>query len=212
MVLPATASPGQHLSDHKRPFRRQLLINTASSGAANIWAMVVAFVSLPLLLRGLGQEAFGTWVLLSTFSATNGWFSLGDLGVVVATTREVAARAAVGDEHRVRQTVSASLRLCLAPGIVGGLLLALLGPVVLPRLFSTPDALVDQLQIAIVIFAAQIVVDLVINSLEASLEGLQRVDQSRWVDMFRRTVVVASATTAALVTGNIAWVATASMV
>ncbi len=194
----------------RRPFRRQVLVNTASSGIANLWAMVVAFISLPLLLRGLGQEAFGTWVLLSTFSATTGWFSLGDLGVVVATTRDVAARSAVDDQDGLRRAITASLQLCTGLGLIGGLALALIGPFVLPWLFRTPADLVGPLRTAIVIFSVQIVFDLMINSLEASLEGLNRVDLSRWVDMFRRTAVIAAASITALVTGDIVIVAAAS--
>ena len=198
------------MTESRRPFRRQVLVNTASSGIANVWAMVVAFVSLPLLLRGLGQDAFGTYVLLMTFSATNGWFSLGDLGVVVATTREVASRASAGDDVGTRQSVSSSLALCTGLGLIGGLALAVVGPIVLPTLFNTPDDLVGPLQSAIVALAVQIVLDLAINSLEASLEGLQRVDLSRWVDMFRRTIVVGATATAALITGDLLTVAIAS--
>lgn len=172
--------------------------------------MVVAFVSLPLLLRGLGQDAFGTWVLLMTFSATNGWFSLADLGVLVATTRAVASRSAAGDEKGVRHAMSASLHLCGGLGLAGGLLLATVGQVVLPKLFSTPADLVAPLRGATVAMAVQILLDLCINSLESSLEGLQRVDLSRWVDMFRRTIVVGAATAAALVTGDIVAVAVSS--
>src|SRR3954467_10992070 len=80
-----------------RPFRRRVLLNTASTGVANIWAMVVALATLPLLLHGLGAQAFGLWVLLQTFSAVTGWLSLVDLGVGTATARAVAERAALDD-------------------------------------------------------------------------------------------------------------------
>ena len=210
-ILPSpSVASGRHLTVPHRPFRRQVLVNTASSGVANVWAMAVAFVSLPLLLRGLGQEVFGTWVLLSTFSATNGWFSLGDLGVVLATTRDVAARSAVEDHDGLRRAITASLQLCTGLGLIGGLALASIGPFVLPLLFRTPDDLVGPLRTAIIIFAVQIVFDLIINSLEGSLEGLNRVDLSRWVDMFRRTAVISATTIAALATGDIVVVAVVS--
>jgi hypothetical protein len=67
ILPPSSVASGRRLTESRRPFRRQVLVNTASSGVANGWAMVVAFVSLPVLLSGLGQAAFGTWVLLSTF-------------------------------------------------------------------------------------------------------------------------------------------------
>ncbi len=195
-----------------RPFRRQFLLNTASSGVANAWAMAVALVSIPVLLAGLGADAFGTWVLLQTFSATNGWFSLADVGVVVATVREVARRASQADSQGVRRSVFASLRLCVALGIIGGLALAVIGPLVLPDLFRTPPDLVGELRMATLPFAVQVVLDLAINSMEASLEGVHRVDLSRAVDMARRGLAVGAAAGAALITGDLVAVAAASMV
>src|SRR5437870_3209121 len=110
-------------------------MNTAAIGAGNVWAMVVALVSLPLLLCGLGPVAFGTWVLLQTFSATSGWLSLADLGVGTATTRAVAEQGSRGDATGVRRMVGGGLTAFLALGavITGGL--AVLGPHFLPGLF-----------------------------------------------------------------------------
>jgi O-antigen/teichoic acid export membrane protein len=82
---------------------------------------------------------------------------------------------------------------------------------VLPIFFKTPDDLIGPLRVATVVFSVQIVADLVINSLEASLEGLQRVDLSRGVDIFRRTTVFAAAAVAALTTKELVPVALASM-
>ena len=188
---------------NRRPFRRQVLLNTASSGIANGWAMVVALASLPALLHGLGVEAFGVWVLLQTFSATNGWCSLADLGVVVATIREGSARAADGDLDGVRSVASSSMALSGALGLAAAALLVAIGPWLLPAVFDTPPALTHALRWGIVFLAVQIVLDLLINSVEASLEALQRVDLSRAVDIGRRTLVVGTASVTALVTGSL---------
>jgi len=199
------------MSDTAHPFRRQLLINTGSSGVANAWAMVATLVSLPLVLGGLGSTAFGTWVLLQTFSASNGWLSLADVGVVVATTVSVAEEASRDSREGVRSMVSASVALCGALGLFSAVVLAVLGRSVLPTVFRTPKYLVHDLKLAIALFAVQTLFDLLINSIEGSLEGLQRVDISRAVDMSRRTLVTVGIVTAALVTGNIVMVALASM-
>jgi O-antigen/teichoic acid export membrane protein len=195
----------------KRPFLRQVVVNTASSGLANVWAMVATAIALPMMLGGLGQEGFGTWVLLQTFSATNGWLSLADLGVVISTTRAVADRVSLDDGETARRVASSSLLVCTTLGLISAVLLATLGPWLLPELFRTPDGLVRPLQVATVVFSIQIVFDLALNSFEGILEGLNRVDLSRGVDIARRALVVLSAAAAAMITGDIVAAAVTSM-
>jgi O-antigen/teichoic acid export membrane protein len=200
------------LGEPERPFRRRILLNSAAIGAGNAWAMVVGVVSLPLLLRGLGTDGFGTWVLLQTFSATTGWFSLADAGVGTATTTTVSARAATDDEAGVRAAVSASLAIFAGLGVVCAGLLALIGPRALPSLFNTPEPLIAPLRVAVAIFAGQLLMDQATNAAEAALEGLQRVDLSRLADGIRRTLVAAATVGAALASGQLPVVALAAAV
>jgi O-antigen/teichoic acid export membrane protein len=193
-------------------FRRQVLLNTASTGLANGWAIVVAVVSLPLLLHGMGATAFGTWVLIQTFSAVTGWFSLADVGVGTATTRAVAERASLGEDVAVTTTVSSALAVFLGLGLVCAAGLALAGPIFLPDLFHTPAALRVDLRVAIAIFAAQVLLDLVTEGSEACLEGLQRVDLSRGIDAVRRTLVAVATVVVAQIDGHLVAVAAASLV
>ena len=195
----------------ERPFRRQLMVNSLASGLANGWAMLAALISVPLLLSGLGREAFGVWALVMTFSATNGWMSLADLGVVVATTRQVSAQAAVGDDAGVRRSVATAFVMVAVFATIAAGALAV-AAVFLPQLFKTPPRLVTPFRIALTLMAAQVIVDQVINVAEASLEGLQRVDLSRAADALRRLLVVAATSTAALVTHRLVDVAVAAFV
>src|SRR4051812_33865443 len=139
-----------------RPFRRQLITNTVASGMSNGWAMVAGLVSVPLLLSGLGREAFGVWALVMTFSATNGWLSLADLGAVVATTRRVAASMAVEDRRAARRTIGAGLTVAGVTSAGGAALLAL-SSTFLPALFHTPAALVTPFRQALLLMSAQVV-------------------------------------------------------
>ncbi|HET7718445.1 MAG TPA: oligosaccharide flippase family protein, partial [Acidimicrobiales bacterium] len=161
-----------------------MLLNTAWTGVANFWAMVLALVTLPLLLHGLGRVAFGTWALLQTFSAITGWLSLVDLGVGTASTRAIAEQASLDDDRAVAGTIASTLACFASLGLVCAGILALAGPSVLPALFKTPSGLRDDLTFAVVVFAAQIVADLLTEGVESCLEGLQRVDLSRAVDAF----------------------------
>ena len=194
-----------------RPFRRRILVNTAAVGVSNGWAMVVAILSLPLLLRGLGAISFGTWALLQTFSAVSGWFSLLDFGLGTAATREVAARRAVDDQRGLAEAVGSTVVVMFGFGVASGALLAGIGPMVLPDLFNTPRWLVPQLKVAAVAFSIQVALDLLTGGFQSALDGYQRVDLSRMVDMVRRTLVAAATSAAALATHRLSTVAWASM-
>ena len=194
-----------------QPFRRRVLVNTAATGLGNGWAMVVAFVQLPILLSGLGAAAFGTWVLLQTFSATTGWVALADLGISVSTTRSVAEHLAVDDRRGVSVAAASGLALLLASGAACGTLLGTVGRWVLPIVFDTPASLRDDLQFAIMAFSVQIVADLATTACTSGLEGLQRVDLSRSVDAVRRTAVALATCSVALAGGGLRGVALASM-
>lgn len=193
-------------------FRRQVLLNTASTGLANGWSMIVALVSLPLVLDGLGPAAFGTWVLVQTFSAVTGWFSLADAGVGTAATRAIAEKAAVDDNSGVSRLVSSAMSVFAGLGVLCAAALALAGPALLPGLFNTPAGLRDDLRLALVVFAVQILLDLLTEGAEACLEGLQRVDLSRGIDVVRRTLVAGATVVVARNTNGLAAVAIASVI
>ncbi len=195
---------------HHRPFRRRLLLNTASVGVANGWAMVTALISLPLVLRGLGPTAFGLWALLQTFSAVGGWFSLLDLGLSTATTREVAHRHALGDEPGIGTAIGSSLLMLTGLGLLCSVLLVALGPALFDGLFDTPSSLEHAMAVAIGAFSVQVLLDLVCGGLQAVLDGFQRVDLGRAVDIVRRTLVAVATSVAALVTEDLGKVAIAS--
>lgn len=199
------------MSDRPQPFRRRVLLNTAWTGVANVWAMVLALVTLPLLLHGLHPVAFGTWALLQTFSAITGWLSLVDMGVGTAATRAIAERAALNDEPGIASGIASALACFGGLGVGCAGVLALVGPAVLPDMFNTPVGLRADLRFAVLLFSVQIVADLLTEGVESCLEGLQRVDLSRAVDAFRRTAVAVSTSVVALGGGGLRGVAAASL-
>lgn len=200
------------MNQANRPFRRRVLLNTAATVVGNGWAMVVALATVPILLRGLGAELFGTWVLLQTFSAITGWISLADLGAGTATTRAVAQHAAAGNDAGTQRTVATGMAVFAGMGVVSAILLGLLGPAALPTLFNTPNAAVGALRTATVLFAIQVLVDLLTEGCEACLEGLQRVDLSRLLDAVRRGLVAVATGIAANVWHSLEAVALWSLI
>ncbi|MEP6624940.1 MAG: oligosaccharide flippase family protein, partial [Acidimicrobiia bacterium] len=192
-------------------YRRRILLGVLSTGAANVWSMFVVLVSLPLVLSGLGTEAFGTWVLLQTFSAVTGWFALADIGVGVATTRRVAEHLSAEDAPGATSVIDTALAIFLGLAVVAGLLLALGGIAWFPTWFHTPPDLVDDLRTATGLFAAQIALEIVTEGMESCLEGLQRIDLSRLADSARFTLVAIAVVIAAMTSGTLTAVAAASL-
>lgn len=191
-------------------FRKQVLRNTAATAASNGWTIVLTIVALPLLLDGLGTAAFGTWALLQTFSALTGWLSLADLGLGVSTTRTVAHRAARDDRRGVGEAVGSSLATALAIGLACATVLVVVGRAVMPDLFQVPEPLHDDLRFALVPFGVQVVCELLGSMMGFSLDGVQRIDRSRALESFRRTVVIGASVVVAQSGGGLRGVASAA--
>ena len=186
-------------------------MNTAAAGAGNAWAIVVNLISLPLLLRGLGADGLGLWVLLQSFSARRGWLSLADLGIGLAATRSIARGSGSGAQRSEIDTLIATTwAVSVILGLAAAALLATVGLWLLPGLFRTPDGLRTHVELAIGLYALQVPCDLLIDAANDCLTGLQRVDSARAIDALRRTLVGAATVGAALVYHNIAAVAAAS--
>jgi O-antigen/teichoic acid export membrane protein len=192
--------------------RRRLARNVLFSGASNVWAMVVTLISLPLMLHGLGAVGFGVWALLETFSAGRGWLSIADLGISIATTAEVSRRQALEDPRGVSRAMTSSLLLLAAMGVLCGAVVASAGPPVLPAIFHAPAALHTQLVVAILALGVRVPFEMLSEGLFACLQGLQRIDLARVADACQRTLFIAGAATAAVVTANLAVVEVASLV
>jgi PST family polysaccharide transporter len=187
-----------------------VLRGTVATVGSNVWAVVIGLVSLPLLLGGLGATGFGAWVLLQTLSVTSGWLSLGDFGLTTSITRSVSmARAADEGPRSIRIAVT-GLAGMGALGLVWAVVVAAIGPLLLPSLFRIPERLESSFKVAVLWFALQILVDFGIAGITSVLEGGQRVDTSRLLDVVRRTLAVGSASVVALTSGDLGATSAAS--
>lgn len=87
--------------------------------------MAVALVTVPVLIRALGEERFGIltvgWVVI-------GYFSLFDFGLGRALTKLLAEKLSGEDEEEIPPLVWTTLLLMFLLGVAGALLLAVLAP------------------------------------------------------------------------------------
>ena len=135
--------------------------------------LLVGIATIPLIIRGLGPEAFGVlgliWVLM-------GYFSAFDLGLGRATTKYTAQYLREGQSERLAGLIWSSLYLNLALGILGGAVVASLAPFLVDKVFAIPGALARETVLSFYLLAATLPAVLLSMSLRGVLEGSQRFD------------------------------------
>jgi O-antigen/teichoic acid export membrane protein len=206
--MPGVADPGPSVD--RAYLKRRLVANTGASIAANVWAIVVSLVVVPIMISGLGVEAFGVWALIQTFSAITGWFSLADLGVGIASLRAIARHHSRGEQAQRDVVVSTTLVYYAVIGLVAALLFSS-AAVLIVGWFDLDVDVEGSLSVVLVLVGAQIGVDLGSRSLIVVLEGLQRVDVGRALDVVRRTLVAGAWALAASSLGTLTAVSAAGL-
>jgi O-antigen/teichoic acid export membrane protein len=134
---------------------------------------LAAFATIPYVVRGLGPERFG---ILSIAWLVLGYFALLDFGLGRAATKFLAECLARRQFEKLPGLVWTSLGLQIAMGCVGGLLLALLTPVLVGKVFHVGPKLEGEARRVFSILVLSLPVVLATNGLRAVLEAAQRFD------------------------------------
>lgn len=191
-------------------FRRRLASNTLASMATNVWTIVLTLASLPVVLRGLGAEAFGVWVFVQTFSATNGWLSVSATGLATSSSRHVASTLSLADPERLRRATGATFAVFVLAGVLFGGALAILIPTLLDRALDLSGVDLSSLELLGLAVGVQVLAEHVSLAATSALEGMQRVALARLIDAVRRTASVAAVAVIASTGGGLLGVAVAS--
>jgi O-antigen/teichoic acid export membrane protein len=163
---------------------RLLARNSALNLLGQALPIIVAIVAIPPLVRGLGAERFG---VLTLAWAAIGYFSLFELGLSRALTQAVAQRLGNGGEDELPTLTWTAFLLLFALGIVGGIVLAALTPVIVTRVLNIPAALRAETMTAFWILAASL--PLVVTSV--GMRGLMEAHQHFGVATALRVPLVA---------------------
>ena len=129
--------------------------------------LLVAVVSIPYVVHGLGPERFG---LLSLAWVVLGYFTIFDLGLGRATTKFVAQLGTVGDQRMACAVITVSFRFQLLLGLLGAALLFVLSPT-LTALLRIPTALTSEAHLTFRLLAAALPAILANTSLIGGLEA-----------------------------------------
>lgn len=136
--------------------------------------LFVAFLVMPIALHALGPGRFG---LLGLAWAATEYLGIFDLGMGRATVRYVAEAHSIGNRG-IGRIASASVLMQSAAGVAGAVVFALLVPVVVSRVLSVPPGNRPEAIAMFRVVALNLPVVLLLSTLRAVLEGVQRFDLS----------------------------------
>lgn len=147
--------------------------NTVINMAGRVVPLLVAIVTLPYVIHHLGANRFG---LLSLAWMVVGYFAIINLGIGPATTKFVAEMLGKGEIEKLPEMIWTAFAMQTALGLAGGILLALLSPLLVNRVLKIPVELHAQAQMILLILTFALPLDFAIGSLRGVLEASQRFD------------------------------------
>jgi O-antigen/teichoic acid export membrane protein len=182
-AIPAELGPAQH---YRPPMNKEaepkngplvdlqgatLARNTVYSFLGLAVPYLVAFASIPFVIRGLGLDRFG---ILSLVWVVFGYFTLFDLGLGRTTTKYVSEALGRGEMEKLPHYVWTTVGLQLLFAGVGGLIFILGAPLIAERLLKIPVAYVQETKTTFILVALSLPVNFVMNSFRGTLEAGQK--------------------------------------
>lgn len=152
---------------NSRTIARQSLLNFVGLTLP----ILLALVSIPYTIRGLGTERFG---ILTVAWTTVGYFSLFDLGLAAALTKIVAEKLAATEAEEIPSIAWTGEILMMLLGVFGAVILALLTPLLTYRVLKIPPAFEREGLISLYLIAFSIPWVIGAAGLRGLLEAHQR--------------------------------------
>ncbi|HHT9125286.1 MAG TPA: flippase [Candidatus Brocadiia bacterium] len=147
--------------------------NTALNFFAQIVPLIVALVTIPYVIHGLGTERFG---ILSLIWVVIGYFSILNMGLGQATTKFVAEALGKEETERIPAIVWTSLTSQLLLGVLGCIILVLATPTLVERVLNIPPDFIEEAKNTFYILSLSIPIVICSASLNGVLEAAQRFD------------------------------------
>lgn len=179
--------------------RRRVIVNTASNYVAKILTLSVWFFLTPFLLRQLGANDYGLWILIGSIAA---YGSLLDFGIATAVTKYVAQFQAEKRLEDAQSLVATALWLYLGLGLLAVILSAILAPVI-PVVMNIPPGQRSTASWLMLISGLGLGVSLPSATSISVLRGLHRFDLSNLVGIFGMTLFTVATVSAVLLGGGL---------
>lgn len=165
--------------------KRRLVLNTLLNALGTGWGFLISLTLTPFLIHVLGREAYGTWILVTSFSVVSGYLSLLDFGFQTSIVKFVAEHYARGETDALHQVIGAGLYLFAILGAVAAVALFLFAQLFLTQVFSIPPDLAGVTRLLLDLLAVQVLFEFPGLIFSGILEGLQRYDLLRGIEITR---------------------------
>jgi O-antigen/teichoic acid export membrane protein len=137
-------------------------------------AMVISFVVTPILIRGLGNEAYGIWSIVMSFTS---YYLLADLGLRGAATKYISQFEAVNDQKQVSQVIVTSLGVFSMISVAVLLIVGCVA-VIFPIVFYAEDQNASMVRWVVMLTGASVCIVMLGQIFDATLVAMKRFDLS----------------------------------
>lgn len=141
--------------------------------------IVAGFVVAPFLVRRLGEEVYGLWIIIGSFT---GYFGLLDLGVRASVGRLLAIHRGRGDQEGVNTTLSTAIAVQSCFGAVV-LVVTFAATWAFFALFDVPESQAAQTRTALLIVGANLALSFPLALFDSTLWSAQRFDLLNAIDI-----------------------------
>ncbi len=159
---------------------RTLFRNTVLNLLGLVVPLAVGFVTIPLVVRALGNERFG---ILALVWVVFGYFGLFDLGLGRTTTKYVADALGRNEPEKLAGYLWTAVLLQTAIGLLAALLSYAAAPLIVRRMLNIPAGFVGETVLTLRLVGLSLPVMFVSASFRGVLEAAQRFDLVNAVKM-----------------------------
>lgn len=150
-----------------------LIKNTGLNLVGQVIPLIVAVVTVPFIIRGLGADRFGIFFLALVVL---GYFGIFNLGLGRAITKFVSEALGKGETERIPVILWTSLASQFLLGVLGSISLVMMTPILVERILNIPPALMEETKNTFYLLSLSIPVVICSASLSGVLESAQRFD------------------------------------
>ena len=155
---------------------RNALINICGQ----IIPIIVAVITIPLIIRGLGIERFG---ILTLAWALTGYFNLFDFGIGRAITKIVSEHLGGNKKYDIAAMVGSGLSVITIMGCFGAFLLYLFAQELVSLIKNIPEPLMRETLVVVNILAITIPIVICSSYLRGVLEAFQKFKYINYIRM-----------------------------
>lgn len=167
---------------------KTVLRNVAANWVGFGSQVIVTLLLTPFVIKQIGTEAYGLWLLLQS---AVGYYGMVDMGLRAGLTQTITRRIARQDYVAVRQHLGAAVPLlAVGSGIV--LIAASILAATLPNLVSISESLRSIAWVIILIQAIGVAIQVPLAPFSAVLVGLQRFDVINSISIVTRIIYALS--------------------